>query len=136
MSDNKKVLNIFKKNNFDYVFHLAAQAGVRYSIQHPRKYISANIEGYYNILEASRDFKIKRFFFASSSSVYGNSKKFPLKENFLLKPTNTYSLSKKFNEDIAEVFSNHYSLKCTGLRFFTIYGDWGRPDMFISKLIT
>ncbi len=135
LSDNKKVLNIFKKNNFDYVFHLAAQAGVRYSIQHPRKYISANIEGYYNILEASRDFKIKRFFFASSSSVYGNSKKFPLKENFLLKPTNTYSLSKKFNEDIAEVFSNHYSLKCTGLRFFTIYGDWGRPDMFISKLI-
>ena len=135
LKDTKKVNNVFSKFNFDYVFHLAAQAGVRYSIQNPREYISSNINGYYNILEASKNSKIKRLFFASSSSVYGNSKKFPLKENFTLKPTNTYSLSKKFNEDIAETFCNHYSLKCTGLRFFTIFGHWGRPDMFISKLI-
>lgn len=135
LSENKKVINVFSKYNFNFVFHLAAQAGVRYSIQHPRKYITSNIDGYYNILEACKNYKIKRLFFASSSSVYGDSKKFPLKENFLLKPTNTYSLSKKFNEDIAQVFSNHYSLKCTGLRFFTIFGDWGRPDMFITKLV-
>ena len=108
---------------------------MRYSIHQPRKYIETNILGFFNIVDACKTYKVKRLFFASSSSVYGNSKKFPLKENFTLKPTNTYSLSKKFNEDIAETFCNHYSLKCTGLRFFTIFGHWGRPDMFIPKLI-
>jgi len=134
--ENKNRINkIFSKYKFDYVFHMAAQAGVRYSINQPRKYIDSNINGFYNILEASRDFKIKRLFYASSSSVYGDSKKFPLKEKYSLFPNNTYSLTKKFNEDIANIFNKYYNIKVTGLRFFTIYGEWGRPDMFISKLI-
>ena len=133
--DESKVKNVFSKNNIDYVFHLAAQAGVRHSIKFPREYIDSNIDGFYNILESCKKYNIKRFFFASSSSVYGETNTFPLKESFNLEPTNTYSLSKKFNEDLAEIFSKYYSTKCTGLRFFTIYGHWGRPDMFINKLI-
>ena len=135
LTNKKKIKEIFKNNNFDYVFHMAAQAGVRYSIDNPRKYINSNILGFYNILEISRDSKIKRLFYASSSSVYGDSKKFPLKENYLLNPNNTYSLTKKFNEDLARTFNKYYKLNLTGLRFFTVYGEWGRPDMFISKII-
>ncbi len=135
LTNKKKIKKIFKNKKFDYVFHMAAQAGVRYSINNPRKYIDSNIMGFYNILEISRDAKIKRLFYASSSSVYGDSKKFPLKENYLLNPNNTYSLTKKFNEDLARTFNKYYKLNLTGLRFFTIYGEWGRPDMFVSKII-
>ena len=135
LQNQKKINAIFSKFKFDYVFHLAAQAGVRYSINEPRKYIDSNINGYYNVLEACKNFKIKRLIYASSSSVYGDSKKFPLKENHILQPNNTYSLTKKFNEDIAKVFNKYYKINMTGIRFFTIYGEWGRPDMFINKLI-
>ena len=135
LQNKKKINAIFSKFKFDYVFHLAAQAGVRYSINEPRKYIDSNINGYYNVLEACKNFKIKRLIYASSSSVYGDSKKFPLKENHILQPNNTYSLTKKFNEDIAKVFNKYYKINMTGIRFFTIYGEWGRPDMFINKLI-
>ena len=135
LQNQKKINAIFSKFKFDYVFHLAAQAGVRYSINEPRKYIDSNINGFFNILEACKNFKTKRLIYASSSSVYGDSKKFPLKENHILQPNNTYSLTKNFNEDIAKVFNKYYKINMTGIRFFTIYGEWGRPDMFINKLI-
>ena len=135
LENKKKIKKIFSSNKFDYIFHMAAQAGVRYSINEPRKYIDSNVIGFYNILELSKNYKVKRLFYASSSSVYGDTKKFPLKENNKLSPNNTYSLTKKFNEDISKVFNKYYGLKLIGLRFFTVYGEWGRPDMFISKLI-
>ena len=135
LRDIKKLDNIFKKHKFDAIFHFAAQAGVRYSVDHPRKYIDSNINGFFNILEKVRTKKIKKFFYASSSSVYGNSKLFPLKENNLLFPTNTYSLTKKFNEDLSLIYNKFYNVKSIGLRFFTVYGEWGRPDMFYSKVL-
>ena len=98
--DRIKIKKIFLKNKFDFVFHFAAQAGVRYSVDNPNAYIDSNIVGFYNILEMVKKKKIKKFYYASSSSVYGNSKKFPLKEKQTLFPTNTYSLTKKFNEDL------------------------------------
>ena len=131
----KKLDEIFKKHKFDAIFHFAAQAGVRYSVDNPRKYIDSNISGFFNILEKVRIKKIKKFFYASSSSVYGNSKLFPLKEKNLLFPTNTYSLTKKFNEDLSLIYSKFYNIKSIGLRFFTVYGEWGRPDMFYSKVL-
>lgn len=131
----KKLDEIFKKHKFDAIFHFAAQAGVRHSVDNPRKYIDSNISGFFNILEKVRIKKIKKFFYASSSSVYGNSKLFPLKEKNLLFPTNTYSLTKKFNEDLSLIYSKFYNIKSIGLRFFTVYGEWGRPDMFYSKVL-
>ena len=135
LRDTKKLDKIFKKHKFDAIFHFAAQAGVRYSVDHPRKYIDSNINGFFNILEKVRTKKIKKFFYASSSSVYGNSKLFPLKEKNLLFPTNTYSLTKKFNEDLSLIYNKFYNIKSIGLRFFTVYGEWGRPDMFYSKVL-
>jgi len=130
-----KLEKIFKKFNPDIVIHLAAQAGVRYSIDHPRKYINSNVLGYFNILEMCRKFKIKKVIYASSSSVYGDSKIFPLNENNKINPKNVYALSKKFDEELSSVYSNLYNLKITGLRLFTVYGEWGRPDMFIFKYL-
>jgi UDP-glucuronate 4-epimerase len=135
--NNKKELEkVFKKNKFDYVFNLAAQAGVRYSIDHPRKYVEANINGFFNIIENSKKYKIKRLFYASSSSVYGENKNFPLKENENIFPKNMYSLTKKINEEISSIYNNYYNLKLTGLRFFTVYGEWGRPDMMMLRFIS
>ena len=108
---------------------------MRYAIISPRDYINSNINGFFNILHLSKKFKIKRLFTASSSSVYGDIKKFPSRENFNLKPKNIYSLSKKFNEDLSESYSNFYKVNVTALRFFTVYGEWGRPDMFIMKFM-
>ena len=134
--ENFELLNkIFKKNKFDYIFHLAAQAGVRYSIVNPKKYIKSNINGFFNIIELSRYTKVKKIFYASSSSVYGDSKIFPLHEKNIINPKNLYGLTKKFNEELAEIFSNYYNMKFIGLRFFTVYGEWGRPDMMILKYI-
>lgn len=133
--NNKKLDRIFKKNNFDFVFHLAAQAGVRYSINFPRKYIESNYLGFFNIIECAKKYKIKRLFYASSSSVYGENNNFPLKENEKINPKNIYALSKKSNEEISAIYSNYYNLKCTGLRFFTVFGEWGRPDMMMMKYI-
>ena len=130
-----KIEKIFKINKFDFVFNLAAQAGVRYSIDHPRKYIETNIAGFYNIIENSTKYKVKRLFYASSSSVYGDNKKFPLRESERISPKNIYALSKKSNEEISSVYSNYYNVNCTGLRFFTVYGEWGRPDMLILKYL-
>lgn len=136
----KKLENIFKKYKFDYVVHLAAQAGVRYSINNPRSYLNANIVGFYNIIELSSKYKIKHFIYASSSSVYGNSKKYPTNENSKSdEPMSFYAASKKANELIAYSFANIYKLKSTALRFFTVYGPYGRPDMapmiFANKVL-
>ena len=129
--DKLKKINIKK---IDHVFHFAAQAGVRYSAINPIKYINTNILGTINVLKFIRDKKPKSTFFASSSSVYGDSKKFPLKENDNLKPKNIYATSKMINELSARSFSKNFNLNIYGLRFFTIYGDWGRPDMLLYKI--
>ena len=135
INNQKKLEKIFKKNKIDFVLNLAAQAGVRYSIDHPRKYIDTNILGFYNILENSTKYKIKRLFYASSSSVYGENNNFPLREDENVNPKNIYGLSKKVNEEVSQIFNKYYSLKCTGLRFFTVFGEWGRPDMMMMKYI-
>ena len=135
ISNKNKLKKIFKKNQIDFVFHFAAQAGVRYSIDHPRKYVESNILGFYNILENTKEHKVKRLFYASSSSVYGENNNFPLNERENIVPKNIYGLSKKINEEIGFLFNKYYNVKLTGLRFFTIYGEWGRPDMMIIKFI-
>ena len=133
--EKKKIKEIFKNNNIDFIFHFAAQAGVRYSIDHPAKYIDSNILGFYNLIENIKDFKIKRLFYASSSSVYGENKNFPLNEKEHIFPKNIYGLSKKINEEIGFIFNKYYNTKLIGLRFFTVYGEWGRPDMMMMKYI-
>ena len=135
ISNFKKLEDIFKKNKFDIVINLAAQAGVRYSISNPKEYVNSNILGFFNIAELSRIFNITKVYYASSSSVYGEKKKFPLKESENINPKNIYSLSKKNNEEIAEIYSNYYNIQFIGFRFFTIYGEWGRLDMQILKYI-
>ncbi len=135
INNTNSIEAIFKKNKFDFVFNLAAQAGVRYSIYHPRKYIESNIVGYFNIIESCKKFRIKRLFYASSSSVYGENTNFPLRETEKIYPKNMYGLSKKINEEISNIYNKYYNLKVTGLRFFTVYGEWGRPDMMMLKYI-
>ena len=131
----EKLRNIFKKNKFDIAFNFAAQAGVRYSLQNPRSYINSNLNGFFNFLECCKEYKIRKIFYASSSSVYGDFKKYPFREIFSGRPKNIYSLSKKFNEELAQVYSDLYGLKIIGYRFFTVYGEWGRPDMFYLKYL-
>ena len=135
IQDRLKIEKIFKYNKIDFVFHFAAQAGVRYSIDYPRKYVESNIIGFYNLIENVRNYKIKRLFYASSSSVYGENKNFPLNEKENIFPKNIYGLSKKVNEEIGLIFNKYYKVKLIGLRFFTIYGEWGRPDMMMIKFI-
>jgi UDP-glucuronate 4-epimerase len=133
--NHKKLKNIFNKIKFDIVIHLAAQAGVRYSIKEPRKYIENNIDGFFNVIDLCRNNNIKKIIYASSSSVYGDNKNFPLKENQALKPKNLYASTKANNEETAEIFSRFYGLNIIGLRFFTVYGEWGRPDMLMMKYL-
>ncbi len=135
IEDSYKLKKIFLKNNFKYVFHLAAQAGVRYSIMHPEKYVDSNIRGFFNIIDNCKINKVMRLYYASSSSVYGENDNYPIKEEENLNPKNFYGLSKKINEEIAEVYNINYNLKSTGLRFFTVYGEYGRPDMMIMKYL-
>jgi len=134
ISNKSKILNLYRNYKFDIVLNLAAQAGVRYSINNPQKYFDSNLKGFFNILEASRIYKIKHLIFASTSSVYGNNKKFPLEESFNTdKPLSFYAATKKSNEILAFSYSNIYKLPTTGLRFFTVYGPYGRPDMALFK---
>jgi len=135
INEKKVVEEMFKKKKFDIVFNLAAQAGVRYSIDNPTAFVESNILGFYNILDASIKFKVKKLLYASSSSVYGDSKKFPLKEGQKIDPKNVYGLSKKVNEEISQVTSLYNDIQLIGLRFFTVYGEWGRPDMFMMKYL-
>ena len=132
---NKDITNFFKKKRFDFVFHFAAQPGVRFSTTDPQKYIDDNILAFSNVLEICKIIKPKIFYFASSSSVYGDVKKFPIKENIKLNPKNVYGLTKKFNEELAKFYSEIYKITIIGLRFFTVYGPWGRPDMLTLKLL-
>ena len=123
-------IEYFKNNRPTEVVNLAAQAGVRYSIQNPSAYIKSNINGFLNILECSKKYKIKHLIYASSSSVYGGNTKLPFKEdNSVDHPVSIYAASKKANELMAHSYSHLYNLPSTGLRFFTVYGPWGRPDM-------
>ena len=131
-----KLEKIFKNKKFDFVFHFAAQAGVRYSIDHPRKYVESNLLGFYNIIENVKKYNTKRLFYSSSSSVYGENNNFPLNEKEKIFPKNMYGLSKKVNEEISFIFNKYYNVKLIGLRFFTVYGEWGRPDMMMIKFIS
>lgn len=134
LEDKKGMMKLFEEEGFDYVVHLAAQAGVRYSIDHPDVYIQSNIIGFFNILEACRHHPVKHLLYASSSSVYGNNEKVPFSEDDNVDhPVSLYAATKKSNELMASTYSNLYGIKATGLRFFTVYGPWGRPDMAIYK---
>jgi UDP-glucuronate 4-epimerase len=135
--NKKKIIENFKMNNYKHVFHLAAQAGVRFSIEKPEEYLNSNIIGFYNILEAAKKTKLSNLYFASSSSVYGDKKKFPLSENFSTDfPKSFYAATKKCNEVMAYSYSNLYNIKMFGLRFFTVYGPYGRPDMTPFSFLT
>ena len=132
--NEKKMYKIFQKIKPDIVVNLAAQAGVRYSIENPKSYISSNLVGFFNILNLSNKFNVKHFFYASSSSVYGNQNKLPININSNTNnPLSLYAATKKSNEVIADSYSNIFKMKCTGFRFFTNYGNYGRPDMSIYK---
>ncbi len=130
----KKLEQILIKLDKFKVIHLAAQAGVRYSLKYPKAYIRSNLLGFWNILELSKKYKAEHFIFASSSSVYGENKKIPFNENDSTdNPIQLYAATKKSNEVIGYSYSSLYKLKITALRFFTVYGPWGRPDMAIFK---
>ena len=133
--NNKRMLKkFFKGKKIDVIINLAAQAGVRHSFENPKKYIEVNILGFLNLIEEAKNNNIKKFIYASSSSVYGENINFPLKENEKLNPKNIYAVSKKLNEEIAEMYQKINKISFLGLRFFTVYGEWGRPDMFMMKL--
>ena len=130
LADRAGMERLFAANRFDAVVNLAAQAGVRYSLKNPQAYIEANIVGFTNILEGCRHHAVKHLVFASSSSVYGANTKMPFSVHHNVDhPVSLYAASKKANELMAHTYSHLYGLPCTGLRFFTVYGPWGRPDM-------
>lgn len=130
LEDDKAILDLFEDQKFDYVVNLAAQAGVRYSIENPKAYIDSNIIGFLNVLEASRRFPVNHLIYASSSSVYGLNDKLPFKTSDCTDhPMALYGATKKSNEVMAHSYSHLYDIPTTGLRFFTVYGPMGRPDM-------
>ncbi|WP_296876992.1 NAD-dependent epimerase/dehydratase family protein [Thomasclavelia sp.] len=140
IADKELITNIFNENKVNIVVNLAAQAGVRYSIENPDAYIESNILGFYNILEACRHNEVKHLVYASSSSVYGSNKKVPYStEDKVDNPVSLYAATKKSNELMAHAYSKLYNIPSTGLRFFTVYGPAGRPDMayfgFTNKLV-
>ena len=130
LEDREQMFDLFEAHKFDRVCNLAAQAGVRYSIENPYAYIDSNIVGFINILEACRHHKVEHLAYASSSSVYGNNTKMPLSTSDSVDhPISLYAATKKSNELMAHTYSHLYGIPTTGLRFFTVYGPWGRPDM-------
>lgn len=140
IADKQLIESLFKEHEFDIVANLAAQAGVRYSITNPDVYIESNIIGFYNILEACRHYPVEHLVYASSSSVYGSNKKVPYStDDKVDNPVSLYAATKKSNELMAHAYSKLYNIPSTGLRFFTVYGPAGRPDMayfsFTNKLI-
>ncbi len=134
---NKIILKkIFKSEKIDYVVNLAAQAGVRYSLHNPKAYIDTNIIGFFNLLDLAKEFKVKHFVYASSSSVYGLNNKHPFSEKDTTDhPISMYAATKKTNEIMAHSYSHLYKMPTTGLRFFTVYGPGGRPDMSMSLFV-
>jgi UDP-glucuronate 4-epimerase len=140
IKDRYQIEELFRNEKFDIVVNLAAQAGVQYSLQNPHTYIENNIAGFINVIDAAKANNVKHFVYASSSSVYGNRDDVPFKESDSVdNPISLYAASKKANELIAHSYSHLYNLKTTGLRFFTVYGPWGRPDMapyiFVKRII-
>lgn len=140
ISDKDAILSLFEQEKLDVVINLAAQAGVRYSITNPDVYIQSNVVGFFNILEACRKYPVKHLLYASSSSVYGNQQKTPFSvSDDVSKPISLYAATKKSNELMAFTYSHLYKIPTTGLRFFTVYGPFGRPDMayfgFTNKMI-
>lgn len=140
LRDAALIERLFAENSFDVVVNLAAQAGVRYSIENPLAYIESNVVGFFNILEACRHHPVRHLVYASSSSVYGGNKKVPFSEDDMVdSPVSLYAATKKSNELMAAAYSKLYSIPATGLRFFTVYGPMGRPDMayfgFTDKLL-
>lgn len=134
ISHAEDINSLFEKEQFDYVINLAAQAGVRYSIDHPKAYVDSNITGFLNILEGCRHHKVKHLVYASTSSVYGLNVSVPFREEEATEhPVSFYAATKKANEMMAHSYSHLYALPTTGLRFFTVYGPWGRPDMALFK---
>ncbi|MDO6470709.1 NAD-dependent epimerase/dehydratase family protein [Maribacter sp. 1_MG-2023] len=130
ITDLLKLEQLFKQEKFTHVVNLAAQAGVRYSIENPHAYVQSNLVGFVNLLECCRNYKIEHFIYASSSSVYGANSKVPFSEEDRVDhPVSLYAATKKSNELMAHTYSHLYNLQTTGLRFFTVYGPWGRPDM-------
>ena len=130
LREKESIQETFEQTNPQTIIHLAAQAGIRYSLQNPEAYISSNINGFLNILENCKDYKIKNLIYASSSSVYGGNTKVPFSElDNVDHPVSTYAVTKRTNELMAHAYSHLYNMPCTGLRFFTVYGPWGRPDM-------
>jgi len=128
--EKDEILDLFKTNSFDIVINLAAQAGVRYSLINPYSYLNSNITGFLNILEGCRHYPVKHLIFASSSSVYGANTKMPFSVHHNVDhPMSLYAATKKANELMAHTYANLYRIPSTGLRFFTVYGPWGRPDM-------
>lgn len=132
--------SLFHEHNFSHVIHLGAQAGVRYSIENPQCYVDSNLQGFMNILECCRHGNIEHLVYASSSSVYGANRKVPFHEDDpVTEPISLYAATKRSNEVLAHSYSHLYGLPCTGLRFFTVYGPWGRPDMayfsFAEKIV-
>lgn len=140
LCEKQTLEELFKQESFDIVINLAAQAGVRYSIENPDDYIQSNVVGFLNILEACRKYPVKHLLFASSSSVYGGNKKIPFStEDNVDHPVSLYAATKKSNELMAHAYANLYQIPVTGLRFFTVYGPMGRPDMayygFTDKIV-
>ena len=134
LSDRKSLDKVFKDHKVEKVVNLAAQAGVRYSMENPLAYINTNIVGFAHILESCRYYNVENLVYASSSSVYGANTKMPFSENDSVNhPLSVYAASKKSNELMAHTYSHLYKLPTTGLRFFTVYGPWGRPDMALFK---
>lgn len=132
--DERFIDDLFKNNKFEIVVNLAAQAGVRYSIENPEAYIQSNLVGFFNILEACRNYPIEHLLYASSSSVYGSNKKVPFEETDNVdNPVSLYAATKKSNELMANTYSHLYNIPSSGLRFFTVYGPKGRPDMAYYK---
>src|SRR6266481_2547503 len=132
LADRPSIASLFAKYRFPVVIHLAAQAGVRHSIDHPHAYVDANLEGFVNVLEGCRHHECRHLIYASSSSVYGNNTKLPFSvDDKTDHPISLYAATKKANELMAHSYSHLYRLPVTGLRFFTIYGPWGRPDMAV-----
>ena len=136
ITDAEALNRLFEREKFEAVCHLAAQAGVRYSIEQPQAYIESNLVGFFNVLEACRRFSVAHLVYASSSSVYGLNDKFPYSEaDPVDHPVSLYAATKKSDELMSHVYSHLYGLRTTGLRFFTVYGPWGRPDMAPMKFL-
>ena len=134
VADRAAMAALFRQQRFDVVIHLAAQAGVRYSLENPHAYIDSNVVGFCNVLEGCRHSNVKHLVYASSSSVYGANTKLPFSEHDNIDhPVSLYAATKKANELMAHTYAHLYGLPCTGLRFFTVYGPWGRPDMALFR---